>query len=164
MHSQTHLSVLLKFKSIRRASTFRCYSVWVPLVVSLSRMRKVPLALPLESSCLSASFRPNLPKYQLQGKKKKKKHHQTQRCNLCFKRVSYSLLVTCVPLSHSTKHREMSYPIFMTRSLPMKLLRLQHWVCVCEGVCLCIKVLLTLQLGSSPQERRNYWECTQFHL
>lgn len=34
-------------------------------------MRKVPLALPLESSCLSASFRPNLPKYQLEWKKKR---------------------------------------------------------------------------------------------
>ena len=37
----------------------------VPLVVSLSRMRKVPLGFPLDRSCLSASFRPSLPKYQL---------------------------------------------------------------------------------------------------
>lgn len=50
-----------KLSTIRRGK--------LPLVVSLSRMRKVPLALPLESSCLSASFRPNLPKYQLQGRR-----------------------------------------------------------------------------------------------
>lgn len=36
-----------------------------PLVVSLSRMRKVPLWLPWPSSCLSASFLPILPKYHL---------------------------------------------------------------------------------------------------
>ena len=40
--------------------------VEVPLVVSLSRMRKVPLGFPLDRSCLSASFRPSLPKYQLE--------------------------------------------------------------------------------------------------
>lgn len=37
----------------------------VPLVVSLSRMRKVPLELPWHSSCRSASLRPIFPKYHL---------------------------------------------------------------------------------------------------
>lgn len=55
-------------------------SVTIPLVVSLSRMRKVPLALPLESSCLSASFRPNLPKYQLRKRKTEKQDGLTGSC------------------------------------------------------------------------------------
>lgn len=55
-------------------------SVTIPLVVSLSRMRKVPLALPLESSCLSASFRPNLPKYQLRENKTEKQDGVTGLC------------------------------------------------------------------------------------
>lgn len=38
----------------------------LPLVVSLSRIRKVPLGFPNDSSCLSASFRPSLPKYHLE--------------------------------------------------------------------------------------------------
>lgn len=37
----------------------------LPLVVSLSRIKKVPLGFPNDSSCLSASFRPSLPKYHL---------------------------------------------------------------------------------------------------
>lgn len=37
----------------------------IPLVVSLSRIRKVPLGFPNDNSCLSASFRPSLPKYHL---------------------------------------------------------------------------------------------------
>lgn len=37
----------------------------LPLVVSLSRMRKVPLGFPKDNSCRSASFRPSFPKYHL---------------------------------------------------------------------------------------------------
>lgn len=37
----------------------------VPFVVSLSRMRKVPLQFPWHRSCRSASLRPILPKYHL---------------------------------------------------------------------------------------------------
>lgn len=36
---------------------------------------------------------------------------------------------------------------------------------VCERVLMLKKkVLLTPQLGSSPRELRNCWECNQFHL
>lgn len=39
--------------------------VILPLVVSLSRIRKVPLGFPKDKSCRSASFRPSFPKYHL---------------------------------------------------------------------------------------------------
>lgn len=40
----------------------------LPFVVSLSLIKKVPLGLFWPRSCLSASLRPILPKYHLQGK------------------------------------------------------------------------------------------------
>lgn len=86
-------------------------SVGVPLVVSLSRMRKVPLALPLESSCLSASFRPSLPKYQLQGGKEA--GIKLWRAMFGFHIFLSAILAVCATEQPFTKGNETSSQIFM---------------------------------------------------
>lgn len=107
-----HLSVFLKFKSVQTVTI----SFWVPLVVSLSRIRKVPLALLLESSCLSASFRPNLPKYQLkEGGEMEKKMWEI--CFQCFPK--YSICTVRATMSHLTN--AMSWLLKYLCSLVMKL-------------------------------------------
>lgn len=51
-------------------------AVPVPFVVSLSRMRKVPLELPWHRSCRSASLRPILPKYHLPWGRAQRRGHR----------------------------------------------------------------------------------------
>ena len=133
--------------------------VWIPLVVSLSRMRKVPLALPLESSCLSASFRPSLPKYQLwewewegegEGEGALK-----MMCNICLNHhySRYSLEMQSIEAS-VVYDMEPSWCVGEYTHTHTH----THTHNERKGV------LLTPQLGSSPPEQHNCWECNQFHL
>lgn len=59
------LSMIYFFSSHAFTFIVRKALASLPLVVSLSRIRKVPLGFPNDNSCLSASFRPSLPKYHL---------------------------------------------------------------------------------------------------
>lgn len=70
MQNDTYLYLHTTGKSISHAQHNFSFIVRIllpslPLVVSLSRIKKVPLGFPNDSSCLSASFRPSLPKYHL---------------------------------------------------------------------------------------------------
>lgn len=64
-HRLTSTCVAMYFLSIGRQPI----NVFVPLVVSLSRARNVPLWFPVDSRIRSASLRPILPKYHLPEEK-----------------------------------------------------------------------------------------------
>lgn len=61
----TYIPILRVFVHVHVHVHTHVCGLYSPFVVSLSRIRKVPLWLPWPSSCLSASFLPIFPKYHL---------------------------------------------------------------------------------------------------